>query len=263
MKTKTTSLTVVIIFISAAITLAHTSYTGRSGSPGRDRCAASCHGSSGGSITIDGFPDEYIPGETYVITIGHSSGNSIRQFNASCRVGTGTQNAGTISAGSGTATYNTSGETNGVHFTSSNQNSGSFIWTAPESGTGEVRLYVAGLQGSYGGQNSTLTFISNELTTDINDRGLTDMPSLFFLDGNYPNPFNASTTISYGLNVDSQVSIEIFDILGNRTAVLFDGVQPAGSHTITWNSANSPSGIYYCRIQAGGQTVHSKMTLLK
>jgi hypothetical protein len=96
------------------------------------------------------------------VTIGHSSGSTISNLNGSCRVGTGSTNAGTLTAGTGTATYNVSGETNGLHLSSNNLNSATFNWTAPAAGTGTVRLYIAGLQGGYSGQNTRLVVVSNE-----------------------------------------------------------------------------------------------------
>jgi len=254
-----------MLFIAALFSLAfaHTSYTGYSGAPGRSRCASSCHGSSGGSITIDGFPTEYNPGETYQITIGHTSGSAIRQFNGSCRIGTGSQNAGVISSGSGTSIYNTSGETNGVHLSSSNQNSATFSWTAPESGSGEVRLYIAGLQGSYSGQNSTLTFVADEATTGIDDNQLSKIPEKFSLEANYPNPFNASTMISFNLAEDADVLVEIFDILGTRVTTLADSRYPAGSHEIVWDASSYATGVYFYRISVDKSSETRRMMLLK
>ncbi|MCA9782991.1 MAG: T9SS type A sorting domain-containing protein [Candidatus Delongbacteria bacterium] len=142
---------------------ARSSYTGYSHAPGRQTCAVSCHGNSSGTVTLDGFPLTYTPGQSYTITLGHSAGNSIRNFNGSCRVGTGTTNAGQITAGTATATYSVSGETNGVHLSSNSQNTASFSWTAPAAGTGTVRLYVAAYQGSNtNGQTTALTLIADE-----------------------------------------------------------------------------------------------------
>jgi len=135
--------------------MARTTYTGYSGSPGRQTCANSCHGGNNGTVTISGFPELYTPGTPYTITIARSSGSSINSFNASCRVGTGTTNAGVLSAGTRTAVYNTSGETNGVKLSTYNQTSATFVWTAPATGTGTVRLYVGAYQGT--GQNSGQT----------------------------------------------------------------------------------------------------------
>ena len=55
------------------------------------------------------------------------------------------------------------------------------------------------------------------------------------LDGNYPNPFNPSTTIRYSMKEAGPVSIEIYNIKGQLVRTLVDGVKEAGNHTIVWN----------------------------
>jgi len=80
---------------------------------------------------------------------------------------------------------------------------------------------------------------------------------------NYPNPFNASTTISYSLSEQSEVSIEIYDILGRKIDKLSPGRQSAGEHNVIWNAENLTSGVYFFRIQAGNYTEARKMVLLK
>ena len=251
------------LLISSSPVFARPSYTGYSSAPGcMGRCASSCHGSSGGTIQISGFPSEYTPGETYTIAISHSGGSSIRQFNGSCRIGTGSENAGTITAGTNTVTYNRSEETNGIHLSSTNQNNASFSWTAPSEGTGEVRLYISGLQGSYSGQNSTLSLISNEAMTDV-EEGMPDIPAGFALEDNYPNPFNASTTIRYTLPEPSEVLIEIYDVLGRKVATLAQGKQPAGDHQVTWNANDRSSGLFFYSVQAGDFKQTRRMLLLK
>lgn len=125
------------------------SYTGYSGAPGSaGTCAGSCHGSGGGTISVSGFPMSYTPGQDYTIRVSRTSGARIANFNASVRIGSGSQNAGAIDAGTSTAVYNVPGETNGVQFASPNHDTGNFTWTAPSPGVGEVRLYLSGLQGT-------------------------------------------------------------------------------------------------------------------
>jgi hypothetical protein len=239
-------------------------YIGYSGAPGSNgRCASSCHGSSGGTIEISGFPLEYVPGHTYTVSISHSGGNSIKQFNGSCRIGVGSENAGVISAGVNTVTYNTSGETNGIHLSSTDLESGTFDWTAPSEGTGYVTLYIAGHQGSRSGPNSTLEIVSSEQTTGIQgDDGQNARPGLISL-RNYPNPFNAQTVIRYELPSTSLVSVEIYNIVGRQIESLIHEMQPAGVHQVNWDASGRSSGIYFCRIRAGGYSVTARMLLLK
>ncbi len=252
------------ISLSCSLAYGHTSYIGYSGAPGsRGRCASSCHGTSGGTIEISGFPSEYAPGQTYTLTISHSGGSSIRQFNGSCRIGDGSENAGIISAGTNTATYSTSGETNGIHSSSSNQEGGTFDWTAPSEGVGEVTLYIAGLQGGFGGQNSTLEIISIEQAVGISDDDeFHATPRLLSL-GNYPNPFNAMTVIRYDLPSASVVTVEIYDILGHRLETLVRQPQQAGYHQVSWDATGRSSGVYFYRIWAGDHSMTGRMLLLK
>jgi hypothetical protein len=240
----------------------HTTYTGYSGAPGSSgRCASSCHGASGGTIQVSGFPEQYAPGQSYVITVSHNGGNSIRQFNGSCRIGTGTHNAGVIAAGMMTVIYNASGETNGIHLSTTNQNSATFNWTAPQSGTGSVKLYIAGQQGGSSGPNTSLVLTASEQLTGLGNAGNT--PGNFTIISNYPNPFNAQTTFEYQLPQASHVLIEINDLLGRKTVTLVDGNKAAGSHRLVWNASDIPSGIYFARIQTESASQSIKLVLLK
>jgi hypothetical protein len=253
------------VLLAAAIppVWAHANYTGYSGAPGRGTCAGSCHGSSGGTIVSSGFPLSYVPDSTYLITIRKLSGNSIRNFNSSCRIGTGTENAGVLSAGTGAATYNTSGETNGIHLSSNNQDSATFSWTAPAAGTGRVTLYVAGLQGGYSGLNTVLTAASDEAApSDAADRE-SAVPTEMTLGPVYPNPFNATLTISFALPQKQDVTLTLYNILGQPVAELARGSFSAGTHRLPWSSESVGTGIYFLRLQSGAQTRTAKVVALK
>jgi hypothetical protein len=78
-----------------------------------------------------------------------------------------------------------------------------------------------------------------------------------------PNPFNPTTTIRYDVTTTGLVSLTVFDVLGRRLTTLFTGLVPAGSYSIDWNAADLPSGVYFCRMEAGGGTLMQKMVLLK
>jgi aminopeptidase N len=75
------------------------------------------------------------------------------------------------------------------------------------------------------------------------------VPVQFELEQNFPNPFNASTTIPFGLGARSRVRLEVFDIIGRRLGRLVDQVQDAGFYIERW-SANVPTGTYVVRLQA-------------
>ena len=86
---------------------------------------------------------------------------------------------------------------------------------------------------------------------------LAALPASFSLQQNYPNPFNPSTTIRFGLPVRSQVSIKVFNLLGQEIAGLVDGSMEAGYHSIVWN-ANAASGVYLCRMDAEPAGTHNQ-----
>jgi len=97
--------------------------------------------------------------------------------------------------------------------------------------------------------------------TDIVDNG--QLPTELKLKGNYPNPFNASTTISYSLSKPSDVKIAIYDMLGRLIETINSETQTAGDHSVIWNADNFASGIYFYRITAGELEQTEQMTLLK
>jgi len=80
---------------------------------------------------------------------------------------------------------------------------------------------------------------------------------------NSPNPFNASTSIRFNLTEASEVRIDIYDILGRKIETVFSGEKLAGSHRVTWNAEDLPSGIYFYRLQAGEFTETASCLLIK
>lgn len=89
------------------------------------------------------------------------------------------------------------------------------------------------------------------------------IPGRFALFGNYPNPFNSATIIRYSLPEQSDVRIEIYNILGQNVATLFDGIRPAGYHTAAWNADRHPSGVYFARLATNNGAKNIKMMLIK
>jgi hypothetical protein len=98
-------------------------------------------------------------------------------------------------------------------------------------------------------------------TTGIEDK--TSVPIAFELLENYPNPFNASTTIRYSLKEPADVIIEIFDILGRNIEAFNIGQRAAGDYSITWDADDVPSGVYFYRLIAGSTIQTRQMLLLK
>ncbi len=90
-----------------------------------------------------------------------------------------------------------------------------------------------------------------------------EIPAEFSIDQNYPNPFNPTTTIRYGIPSQSNVQVELFNLLGQKVQVLVNETKQAGFHTVQLNASYLSSGIYIYRIQAGTFTETKKMMLIK
>jgi hypothetical protein len=88
-------------------------------------------------------------------------------------------------------------------------------------------------------------------------------PASYSLSQNYPNPFNPSTTIRYGLPQRGDVSLVVFNTLGQQVATLFDGNQDAGYHEVRYDASCLASGVYFYRIQAGDFVQSRKLLLLR
>jgi hypothetical protein len=88
-------------------------------------------------------------------------------------------------------------------------------------------------------------------------------PDAFSLDQNYPNPFNPSTRISYTLATTQRVTLKVYDLLGEEVAVLTDGVQSAGEHTVKFNASGRASGIYLCKLETDTGVLTKKMLLVQ
>lgn len=78
-----------------------------------------------------------------------------------------------------------------------------------------------------------------------------------------PNPFTGSTEISFALKTDGKVNLSIYNESGRLVANLVNGNLNAGSHTVVWNAANVPSGIYFYKLVTENMNITKKLVLLK
>jgi subtilisin family serine protease len=104
--------------------------------------------------------------------------------------------------------------------------------------------------------------------TPVDDNGEPNLPSAFELQQNFPNPFNPETMISYTLQRANQVSVAVYNLLGQQIATLVDERQNAGTFSIHWDGRDYDgrpvaSGVYFYRLKAGDITQTKKMILLK
>ncbi|NCP84567.1 MAG: T9SS type A sorting domain-containing protein, partial [Bacteroidetes bacterium] len=117
------------------------------------------------------------------------------------------------------------------------------VYAASSEKTG---LYVYG--------EAPVTRIDSEVNTN---------PERIQLEQNYPKPFNPSTTIRFSLNKPSFVSLEVFDVLGNRVKQLVEANLSTGKHEVQFDANQLSSGLYFYRLQVGNFVETKKMLLSK
>ena len=90
-----------------------------------------------------------------------------------------------------------------------------------------------------------------------------DLPEEFSLSSAYPNPFNPVTNMDLALDANGQVSMIVYNLVGQAVEVLVNGYMDAGYHTITWDAANVPSGVYIVKVNTGTNVTTQKVMLMK
>ena len=101
----------------------------------------------------------------------------------------------------------------------------------------------------------------NPLLTDVKETG--KIVRRFELDQNYPNPFNPTTKIRFSVPNKEQVTLKVFNVLGQEVMTLINKEMDAGSYEVNFNAANLPTGVYIYKMTAGKYTATKKMVLLK
>jgi len=101
------------------------------------------------------------------------------------------------------------------------------------------------------------------IETNIKEYNAHSVPLDFKLYQNYPNPFNPSTRIKYKLIKSSDITLKIYNLVGQEIATLVNEFQPAGEYAITWQPKGLPSGLYFYKIQAGVFSETRKLILQK
>jgi hypothetical protein len=266
-----------IYLVAAAIPSVALAYSSgppdqKTGAPGEGTCH-DCHtsfpiNSGNGSFSIEG-PATFEAGQTYQISVHLADPGQARwgfEFTP--------LNQGTIQITDATHTqqHSTGGNVYVKHTTAGtyagNQNgptTWTFNWTAPASPPAQITFYAAGNAANNNSNNSgdyiyTTSFTSN-YNTGIDD-DVAQTPDAIAL-GNYPNPFNARTTIEFDLNEPAHARLEIYDINGRLLSTLVDEQMPAGHHQVNWNASDLTSGVYFYRLDTGSAAMSRRMLLLK
>ena len=132
-------------------------------------------------------------------------------------------------------------------------NAREFLDLAPKAG--ERFTYRVTVYGKFGSSYSSPTIA---MTAPL-------LPTKLWL--SYPNPFRDETTISAHLATQSNLNLAVFDVAGRRIARLASGMRGAGEHIFTWNGTDAtgrrvPAGVYFCRLEVGGQVFREKLVVV-
>jgi photosystem II stability/assembly factor-like uncharacterized protein len=130
------------------------------------------------------------------------------------------------------------------------------IGFGPTTGTLNAIQFYNDLIGFAVGDSGTILFTASGGATSVDDAG--SIPGGYSLSQNYPNPFNATTVMSYELGVKSEVRLVVYDVLGREVERLVDEVAQPGRNTATWDAGTNASGVYFCRMEAGGRIVQTR-----
>tara|TARA_A100001234_G_scaffold117176_1_gene102816 strand:- start:280 stop:882 length:603 start_codon:yes stop_codon:yes gene_type:complete len=117
------------------------------------------------------------------------------------------------------------------------------------------------IEGVFGNNNS-----DNPWLSIIGDKDM--IANEFALHGNYPNPFNPSTAIRFNVDIQSHVSVKVFNLVGKEVRTLQNNALNSGFYSVTWNGKDNygkdvPSGMYLYNIESNGRILSGKMLLLK
>jgi hypothetical protein len=104
--------------------------------------------------------------------------------------------------------------------------------------------------------------------TGVTEEPRTDLPDKFTVSRNYPNPFNPSTVVEFSLPRRSHVRVEVLNVIGQVVEILAEREMASGSYRATWNGVDAhghamPTGVYFMRVTADGDSQTRKMMLVK
>lgn len=106
-----------------------------------------------------------------------------------------------------------------------------------------------------------VVYFNNQITVDTETEA--QMPAAFVLEQNYPNPFNPTTTIRWQMPDAAEVRLEVYNLQGQRVALLANGLHTAGTHSVSFDASRLASGMYVYRLRAGDFIQTRSMMLVK
>ncbi|MCP4632862.1 MAG: T9SS type A sorting domain-containing protein, partial [candidate division Zixibacteria bacterium] len=109
--------------------------------------------------------------------------------------------------------------------------------------------------------NIEIPVIMNIGMTSVDENS--SLPNHHELTNNYPNPFNSTTAINYTVSKQSDVSLDIYNLMGQKIERLVDSSHKPGEYSVNWNAYMYSSGVYFYRFIAGSESITKQMTYLK
>ena len=143
---------------------------------------------------------------------------------------------------------------------------GDLQWSASES---ELRLSAMDVDGdgflyAAGSHQGELRVLKFGTGTSVSAEEAPAVPGALTLEQNHPNPFSGATEIAYALPAPSDVRLGVYDLLGRRVATLAEGGRPAGTHRAAFDAGGRlASGVYFYRLEAGGQVQTRRMVVAR
>ena len=130
-----------------------------------------------------------------------------------------------------------------------------------------IPLKTMYLRRDYNGQTEDQWHLCDENydygPTHVNSKTISQKPDVFILLQNHPNPFNPSTTIAFTIPKAGNTRLDIYNTRGEVIDVLIDHYCQGGSHMVSWNSNNCPSGLYFYRLRFGSFSETKRMVLVR
>jgi len=163
-------------------------------------------------------------------------------------------------------------EFDSVHFSDPETFSGTYYFTIPDTHSGGSQIADGDTIWFYcDGQDVVANYsahaqhavVAGHVWLDVKRYPHPAQPTVYTLYGNFPNPFNPTTTIKFDVALPAQVELRVFNTLGQEVATLVNERLHAGSYSIPFDASNLTSGIYIYRLSANGFSESRKMLMLK
>ncbi|MGE5811728.1 MAG: T9SS type A sorting domain-containing protein [Ignavibacteria bacterium] len=106
-----------------------------------------------------------------------------------------------------------------------------------------------------------LLVLENDLINSVTNNH--PVENNFELFQNYPNPFNSFTVLFFKLNKEEEISIKLYDVMGNYIETIFEGIKSAGDHKLIYNAKSLSAGVYFYKVNTGEKVMIKKMIYLK